>query len=211
MLYKNLVGIGLSSYLDTYFFNDTWTVEPYLEKLDQFVSQKNNKQKEILHRKFHSLNNHTIINDHLYEIMIGAVFHPAGDFQDNDSTENSPDIIENNIKIEVKNINAEPAEIERVKRIIPDTMSYGPFPDDSNFEQRIREKFSQRVDKAKLQISGKGIIYIIWDTSLKGSTERKPKIKNLFATLISNEKEKFPDIEIVAIDFQDLRNLVAKT
>jgi len=209
--YKNLIDIGLEDYLDTYFFGKEWVIEDYLEKLDKFVARKEENQKNILRKKFQSLTNHTIINDHLYELMIGVTFHPMGEFQDSSSDELSPDILDNGVSIEVKNINAEPSEIERIKKIIPDNISYGPFPSDSNFESRYRDKFSLRVTKAKRQVAGKGIIYIVWNTSLKGSTGRKPKIENLFKELIAEEKLQSPDIEIIAIDFQDLRELVVKS
>jgi len=205
-----LIDIGLEDYLDTY-FDKEWVIEDYLEKLDAFVARKSNDQRNILHCKFKPLTDHTSITDHLYELMIGVTFHSRGEFQNNNPTGPSPDIIDKGVNIEVKNINAEPDEIERTKTIIPGAVSYGPFPDDANFTVRFKEKFLLRVTKAKKQIADKGIIYIIWNTSVKGSTERKPKIQKLLDDLCVEEKSKSPDIEIITIDFVDLRELVAKS
>lgn len=210
MLYKNLIDIGLKNYLNTYFFNKEWFEEIYLKKLDAFVAKKSKNQKDIIRSKFKSLTDHAIINDHLYELMIAIAYHPTGEFQDNPSSEFSPDLIDNGVNIEVKNINAEPSEIERIKLIDPDGVSNGPFPDDANFEARFRKKFSLRVDKAKQQISNKGKVYIVWDTSLKGSTERIPRIEKLLKDLCEQEKHLSPDVEIVTLDFEKLRELIAK-
>ncbi len=210
MNYTNLVNIGLRDYLNTYFFYKEWYRETYLERLDTFVACKSDEQKNILIKKFEHLTDHVIINDHLYELMIGAVFHPNGAFQ-NVTLGSSPDIIDQGVNIEIKNINSEPEEIERVKIMIPNTVSYGPFPSDSDFENRLRKKFLLRVDQGKKQIQNKGIIYIIWDTSLKGSTERIPKIEKLFRNLCVEEKKLSPDVTIVTFDFEKLRRLVSNT
>lgn len=211
MLYKNLVDIGLKEYLNSIFSNDEWFSVAYLEKLDIFVAKKDNLQKEILRRKFQPIKDHTSANDHFYELMIALVFHHNGLFQDSQSVISSPDLIDGGICIEVKNINAEPEEIERIKKIVPDTISHGPFPSDLNFKKRFTEKFSYRVDKGKKQINNDGIIYLIWDTAGKGSTKRKPEIDILLNKLSSEEMERNPGVKIITLNFADLRRMVAES
>jgi hypothetical protein len=211
MLYKNLVDIGLKNYLDVYFSNEEWFLEAYLEKLDVFIANKGIRQKNILRRKFQYVTDHLVVNDHIYELLVALVFHPNGLFQDNPPETSSPDIIDGEICIEVKNINAEPKEIERIKTIVPNTVSYGPFPNDSDFEKRFNEKFSHRVNKAKKQIGNSGIIYIIWDTAIMGSAKRKSKIDKLLKKLSLEEMKQNPSIQIKTLDFENLRKLVSES
>lgn len=207
-MYENLVEIGLKEYLNEYFFNQAWFSESYLEKLDSYVNTLNLEQKEILRKKYSKISDHRSANDHFYELMVGSVFHPKGTYPDDNVDGGSPDIIDNNMMIEVKAINAPAAEIEREKTIIPDSVSHGPFPDDVDFESRFKEKFAYRVNRAKKQISDKGLIYIIWNSTLKGWSERKPQIEALLDELSKSAESDCVGIKIRPICFEDLRKMI---
>lgn len=207
-MYKNLVEIGLKKYLDEYFFNKSWSAKSYLEKLDSYVGALGIEQKEILNKKYSKISNHRSINDHFYELMVGYVFHQSGIYPDDNIFGGSPDIIDGNVLIEVKAINAPATEIERVKIIVPDSVSWGPFADDKDFESRFKEKFDFRVDKAKEQISNKGLIYIIWDSTLKGWTSRRSQIEILLKMLGEDFESSYPEIKIKSIYFGDLIEMV---
>ena len=207
-MYKHLVEIGLENYLNEYFFNQSWLTESYLEKINKYVGCFTQEQKTILKKKYSKISDHRSANDHFYELMVGYVFHPNGFFLDDNISGGSPDIVDSNVKIEIKAINAPAAEIEREKTIVPDSVSYGPFPDDDCYESRFTEKFNFRVNKAKRQISDSGFIYIIWNSTLKGWSKRKPIIEALLDNLSKEAETKCPGIKIKTICFEDLRELV---
>ncbi len=208
-MYQSLINIGLKKYLDDYFCNKKWHFEQYLENLNLFVAFKDDKQKKILKEKFSKKLNHLSINDHIHELMVACAFHPMGLFQ-NETTDKSFDLIDNRIQIEIKTINASPNEIERIKTLRLNSFGNSP-PEDTEYESRIRKKFKQRIDKAKEQLKNHGIVYLIWDSDFGiGWDDRKKEIAQLLKKLISEEKQFSPNLEIIAVYFEDLRTMVSR-
>lgn len=208
-MYQYLVEIGLKRYLDNYFFQERWIFEQYLENLNNFIASKSDEQKRVLRNKLSKITDHLSLNDHFHEIMVAYVFHPNGFFQDDGVVGGSSDIVDNGIYIEVKTINADPEEIERIKVLVPDS-SRNFLPKDLSYDERFRQKFEQRITKAKEQINGSGIIYLVWDSTLvKEWSKRKILIENLLSDLIQEGKFKLPNIKIKVFYFGDLRDMIA--
>lgn len=208
VMYKNLVKIGLRKYLDTYFVSEKWVSETYMEVVNTYVGLKTEREQNILRKKFERITDHSEANDHFNELLIGTAYHPKGVFQEDNATGGSPDLLDNGIAIEVKTINAPPKEIERQKTILPGVVYYGPFPDDNNFENRFADKFNLRLEKARNQIGNSGLVYIVWDSTINGWSERKNKIIEVLDRLVSEHKNEYPEVTIKHIFFGDLRDLV---
>jgi len=208
-MYENLVKIGLKKYLDKYYSPRGWFSETYMEFVDTYVGLKSQEEQKILLKKFERIQNHHEVNDHFNELMIGTAYHPKGVFQEDNTQGGSPDLVDKGISIEVKSINAPPKEIERQKAILPGVVYSGPFPDDENFENRFTDKFHLRLAKARDQIGNSGLVYIVWDSTIQGWSERKDRIAEVLDKLISEHKKEYPEICIKHIYFGDLRELVA--
>ena len=204
-MYDHLVEIGLKNYLDSYFFNQTWIVEDYLQKLDLYVSTLPVEQQKILRLKYSSNRDHLQQNDLLHELLVASVFHPNGSFIHETTSEKSADILDGSIRIEIKTINASPTEVERVKIMDPGTVRT-MVPRDDYYEDRIRRKFRLRIDKAVEQLSGSGLVYLVWDSDLTGNwSDRKERIEKLFTELVAAEENLHPNLIIKSIYFGDLR------
>jgi hypothetical protein len=208
-MYENLVQIGLRNYLDKYYDSKEWFSETYIEVINTYVGLKTDIEKSILLKKFESITSHSEANDHFNELMIGAAYHPKGIFQKDNVTGGSPDLVDKGISIEVKTINAPPNEIERHKSTTPGVVYSGPFPEDVNFENRFTDKFNLRLEKARMQINNFGLVYIVWDSTIRGWSGRKDKIEKLLNRLASEHKTKYPNITIKHIFFGDLREMLA--
>jgi len=208
-MYKSLIQIGLEKYLNEYFFERDWLFEKYLENLDIFVSSKDDSQKCILKNKFKNNLSHSSLNDHLNELMVACAFYPKSLFQKESKGIKSPDIVDFGVEIEIKTINSDPSEIERINVLKPNSMRSN-LPKDLEYELRICKKFKQRVEKAGEQIKGKGVVYIVWDSTLVPDWEnRKNIIESLFEKFIELEKNIYPNLTIKTIFFGDLREVVA--
>ncbi|MFA6297384.1 MAG: hypothetical protein WC629_02370 [Candidatus Paceibacterota bacterium] len=208
-MYQSLIKIGLEKYLKEYFFEKEWLFERYLENLDIFVSSKDCSQKDILKNKFKENLSHLSLNDHLNEVMVACAFYPKGLFQKESKGVKSSDIVDCGVEIEIKTINADSNEIERIKVLKPNSMRDN-LPKDLGYELRICEKFKQRIEKAKKQIKNNGVVYIVWDSTLVVDWEnRKNMIEILFKKLIELEESIYPDLTIKTIFFGDLREIIA--
>jgi hypothetical protein len=205
-MYKNLINIGLEEYLNSYFFNETWIRDGCIENIDNYVGSLSEAQKKILSKKFTNQNDFTRANDLFYELLIAYTYHQNGQFQ-----EGSPDIIDDSINIEVKNINTIKEELERIQNLTPNSVRTGPLPEESNIEDRFKERFERHFKKAKSQINSKGKVYLIWDTTLSDFSENKEKIESILNNLCNEEMKKYPDIEIIHIFFGDLKKKVDST
>lgn len=205
-MYKNLIDIGLKEYLDSYFSNQTWIKDKCLENIDNYVGNLSETQKVILSKKFINQKDFTRANDSFYELWIAYVYHQNGQFQ-----EGSPDIIDNNINIEVKNINTTKEELKRVQNLIPYSVQTGPFPEETNLEERFKERFERHFGKAKGQIRSNGKVYLIWDTTLSGFSVNKEKVEKILNNLCSEKNIDYPNIEIIRIYFGDLKEKVENT
>jgi hypothetical protein len=208
-MYENLVKIGLKSYLDKYYDSKEWFSETYMEVVNTYVGSKTDIEKDILWKKFECITSHSEAGDHFNELLIGAAYHPEAIFQEDNVTGGSPDLVDKGISIEVKTINAPPKEIERQKTTTPGVTFSGSFPEDVNFEKRFTDKFNLRLEKARMQINNSGLVYIVWDSTIKGWSDRKNKIENLLNKLASGHKAEHLDITIKHIFFGDLREIVA--
>lgn len=208
MMYDNLVKIGLRNYLDKYYDSNEWQSEAYMEAVNTYIGLKSDNEKDILRKKFKRIKNHPEANEHFNELMIGLAYHPEGIFQEGNLAGTSSDLIDKGVSIEVKTINAPPKEIERQKSMSPGIVYSGSFPDDENFENRFAEKFYLRLQKARKQIKKSGLVYIVWDSTTLGWSDRKNKIKEVLDKLVSEHKKEYPKITIKHIFFGDLRELV---
>jgi hypothetical protein len=204
-MYTNLVEIGLKEYLDNYFFNKTWIKDKCIENIDAYVSNLSESQKKILSKKFINQSDFIRANDSFYELWIAYVYHQNGQFQ-----EESPDLIDNNINIEVKNINTTKEEIERIKKLVPNSRGANIFPQELNLKERFEERFERHFQKAKDQIKSDGKIYLIWDTTL-GFDMNKSEIEGILNDLCKEKSIDYPNIEIIHIYFGDLKEKVQNT
>lgn len=205
-MYKNLVEIGLKDFLNDYFCNQDWVMDKCIENIDAYVKIFDEDQKQILLNKFKNQKDFRRANDSFYELWIAYVFHQNGKFQID-----YPDIIENGENIEVKNINTTPEELDRIKTLQPNIINDSPFPEDLNLQERFNLRFERQINKALPQISHRGKIYLIWDTTIKGFSKNKEEITRILNNLCDDKKIIYPKVEIIHLYFGDLKERVVNT
>ena len=205
-MYQSLQSIGLKTYLDGYFFNGQYLHEKWLKRLDYFVSCLSEEQKVILKKKFQKNLPHLSKNDLLHELMVACAYYPQAQF----NGASGADLINGEISIEVKTINASPTEVERIKNLIPDSTRTS-IPEDIDFEKRFENKFQVRARKAVEQLKHVGILVIVWDSDLVVGWEgRKKKIETLLNRLAENNKRSELNVEIKTVFFGDLREMLSQ-
>jgi len=217
-LYKALIEIGLKDYLKQR-GNGNIYQEAHMLKIDSFVKNLSDDQKEILKDKISKKQKetHTQHNDMLHEISIACAFYDKVNFlQEKD--EKTPDFCSNNIYVEVKTINN--SDVERKRQT---ELNKGPHCEISpaltqaevenikkEYVDCVGKKFTKHVNKAKEQLNRNGghiwIVYTI-DSPPKFHEKINEEIENRFDEIIKELQIK--NLCIKYINFESLRKKIA--
>lgn len=220
-LYQSLIEIGLENYLKKR-GNGTIYSEPHTLKINSFVENLPNDQKEILRDKINKKKNetHTQHNDVFHEIGIACAFYDNVKFLPEEQDKKTPDFNSNDIYVEVKSINNSDIERERQEEL-----GTGPQVDISpaltstdldkikkEYINSVSKKFEEHINKAKEQLNSNGghiwVVYAI-DSPPKFHENINKEIENSFNEII--KKLQSENFCIRYIHFESLREKIANS
>lgn len=208
-MYKKLKELGIEQYIQNA-CGGKIRQDKYFNALEKFIESLSSENFCILRNKFKGLNNRSQIKDLLNEVAVACAFHPKACFNNN-----GPDFYDNGICIEIKTINESKEETERHKQDYFMAISTCLTEEAKNNEKKliihaIKNKVFFHLEKAKKQLAGNGLIYLIWDYDnfLHGEDNQvHPKIINepvaqkCIRLSIEEFIKKYPNINIKIKDY----------
>lgn len=223
IMYDHLKTIGLEKYLHVYFWNYQWKNELHLDKLDSFIANKSQEQKEVLRKKFQTLNNqldktHRQLNDLFNEIKIACVYHPAAMFKE-ESEGLSSDLLDGSVKVEIKTLNESNDEAERHASMNSGEghVYHGSVLTE---EQKAEVKFAvikkclYHLNKAVKQVNSNGKVYLVYDYDFmfrQGSNSyvmaplKDEEVKNILKSTCNDFSKEYPDVSITVVSMSELK------
>lgn len=162
MMYPELTKFGLENYIKTACGGSIQS-DPYFSALERFSSGLSEGNKKVLMDKFKGQSN-AQMNDLLNEVAVACVFHPKAQFNAPDR----PDLTADGVNIEVKTLNESAQERQRhtssfFSSISPALNTIDLSNEYDLIEQALKNKVTSHLKKAKNQLNGVGLVYLIWD------------------------------------------------